>query len=70
MKSIRKGIKLCKNQSTVDLTCKGEHQDFFCRNFSSQRTSVSNSVALNTNTAKLNIQASKILAIYMYGLLC
>ena len=35
----------------ADLTCKQDRQDFFCRNFKSQRTCVSNSKAL-TLTAK------------------
>ena len=30
----------------ADHTCKWEHQDFFCRNFNSQRTCISNSMAL------------------------
>ena len=33
--------------SIVNLTHKLEYQDFFCRNFSSQRTCISNSTALH-----------------------
>ena len=40
-------------RSTADLTCKWKHQDFFGRNFSSQRTYISNSTYVcDTYTAE------------------
>ena len=37
----------------VDLICEQEHQDFFCKNLSSQRTCVSNSTTLTLAQPKL-----------------
>ena len=48
-------------ESMVDLTCKWEHQDFFYRNFSSQRIYSSNTTALTLTQPK--ILALKITAI-------
>ena len=39
----------------VDVTCKWEHQDFFCRNFSGQRTYISNSTVLTLTQLKIHV---------------
>ena len=48
----------------ADLTCKWEHQDFFCRNFSSQKTCVSNSRVLTL------AQSYKLRKFWLYGARC
>ena len=40
----------------MDLTCKWEHQNFFCRNFSSQRTYVSHSTALTVTQPRYKLR--------------
>ena len=46
MRYTSKWIKLWESRTMVDLICKQESQDFFWRNFSSQRTCISNSRAV------------------------
>ena len=48
----------------ADLTCKRQRQDFFCRNYSSQRTCIGNSAILTLTQPK--IQALKILAVWAH----
>ena len=55
MRSTSQWIKLWENRSTVDHTCKQEYKDFFCRNFSNQRTCFSNSMALTLTQPKIRI---------------
>ena len=51
MRSTRKW----EHRSMADLTCKWEHQNFICRNFSSQRICISNSTALTVTQLKILI---------------
>ena len=52
----------------ADLICKWEHQNFFFKNFSSQRTCASNSTALSLTQPK--IYALKIMATYVHVAHC
>ena len=55
-------IKLREKQIMADLTCTQEQEDFFCKNFSSQRSCICNSMALTLTQPKK--KASKIM-LYM-----
>ena len=55
MRSTRKRMEHGENRSMADLTCKLEHQNFFCKNFSSQGTCVSNSMTLTVTQPKIRI---------------